>query len=192
MLYNSLFQHISQKVQLSALEMESCKAYFEPVKFAKNTLIEKQGAIPTSLYFVVLGYMRLFYCNENGDEITTYISSPSGFIASFHDFINGTKAKENVGSITECKVLRISKENMKAFIQQSENFRNFSTTIFEHAMVQNEARANDLATLTAEQRYKKLIDNHSAIIKNVPVQCIASYLGIKPESLSRIRKQIIT
>ena len=55
----------------------------------------------------------------------------------------------------------------------------------------NEIRANDFATLTAEQRYKKLIAEQSQIVQNVPIQYIASYLGIKPQSLSRIRRQSI-
>jgi hypothetical protein len=63
--------------------------------------------------------------------------------------------------------------------------------IFEQSVATTQIRANDFATLTAELRYKKLIDNQPEIIQHVPIQYIASYLGIKPQSLSRIRKQII-
>jgi ribosomal protein L10 len=76
-------------------------------------------------------------------------------------------------------------------IDKNENFKNFSLIIFEQAMANTNIRANDLATLTAELRYKKLLQEQPEIIQNVPVQYIASYLGIKPQSLSRIRKQMI-
>jgi len=63
--------------------------------------------------------------------------------------------------------------------------------IFERAMADTTNRANDLATLTAELRYKKLLNDAPEIIQHVPIQYIASFLGIKSQSLSRIRKQLI-
>jgi hypothetical protein len=62
--------------------------------------------------------------------------------------------------------------------------------IFQEAFSNIQTRANDLATLSAEQRYKKLIETNADILQNVPIQYIASFLGMKPESLSRIRRQM--
>jgi hypothetical protein len=76
-------------------------------------------------------------------------------------------------------------------IDKNENFKKLSLVIFEQSVAATQIRANDFATLTAELRYKKLIDYQPEIIQHVPIQYIASYLGIKPQSLSRIRKQII-
>ena len=136
--------------------------------------------------------MRLFYYDENGDEIITNLSTEGSFMASFLSFINGLAAKENVECITDCELLRIVKPNLKKMIDESENFKQFSLIIFQQAIALAEIRANDLATLNAEQRYRKFIANQSSILQNVPVQYIASFLGMKPESLSRIRRQIIS
>jgi ribosomal protein L10 len=76
-------------------------------------------------------------------------------------------------------------------IDKSENFKKLSLAIFEQSVATTQLRANDFATLTAELRYKKLVEQEPELIQNVPVQYIASYLGIKPQSLSRIRKQLI-
>ena len=81
---------------------------------------------------------------------------------------------------------------LKKLIDESETFKQFSLIIFQQAMASTEMRANDLAILNAEQRYKKFITDKSSILQNVPVQYIASFLGMKPESLSRIRRQIIS
>ena len=135
--------------------------------------------------------MRLFYYDENGDEVTTLICSPRSFITPFLSSINENKAKENTECTTECEVLRISKPRMASLIDQSEHFKKFSLIIFEQAMAFTEIRADDLATLNAEQRYKKLLENCPSSMQNVPVQYIASFLGMKPESLSRIRCQMI-
>lgn len=136
--------------------------------------------------------MRLFYYDENGDEQTTYLCSPNGFIASFLCFINQITATENVECITDCDVLRITNANLKKIMEESETFKKFSLLIFEQAFSSTALRANDLATLNAEQRYKKIIAQQPQLIQNIPIRYIASYLGMKPESLSRIRRQIIS
>jgi CRP-like cAMP-binding protein len=189
---NKLVEVISKTVILSDEDIERCESYFELVNISKNTVLEEQGKKPNFLYFASSGFMRLFYYDENGDEQTNYLCAPTGFIASFLSFINQVNAAENVECITDCEVLRISNANLKKLIDESENFKKFSLVIFEHAFLSTATRANDLATLSAEQRYKKLMVQHPEIIHNIPIQHIASFLGMKPESLSRIRRQIIS
>ena len=189
-MHDLLLSVIAQKVSFSAADAALCSAYFEPVTVARQGIIERLGKVPNYLFFIVSGYARLYYHDDRGDEVTTHIGIPTGFITPYLSFINQTTAKENVECITECKLLRISRANLLTSIQTSERFRDFSTLIFEQAIAYSENRANDLATLTAEQRYKKLIGVHPSLLPNVPLQHIASFLGIKPESLSRIRKQL--
>lgn len=131
--------------------------------------------------------MRLFYYDDNGDEITTQLSSPESFITSFLSYINQKKATDNLECITDCDLLRISRPKMLELIAASETFKNFSLIIFQEAITTTQSRANDLATLTAEIKYKKLLNEQPQLIQNIPLQYIASYLGIKPQSLSRIR-----
>lgn len=185
-----LIEAISKKVQLTNEDIALCRTYFEQISFAKNEIIEEQDKIPEHLYFIVSGFMRLFYYDDNGDEVTTQINHSMNFTASYMRFIHGIKAKENVECITDCNLLRISKPNLRTLIDTSDNFKVFSLMIFEQAITIAENRANDLATLSAEQRYKKLLNEKPEILQNVPIQYIASYLGMKPESLSRIRRQI--
>jgi CRP-like cAMP-binding protein len=187
----NLIDTISKTVSLTETDIQLCDTYFELLTIAKNSIIEEQDKIPQYLYFISSGFMRLFYYDENGDEVTSHISSANNFFASFLSFINQKKAKENVECITECELLRISRPDLVTLIDSSENFKKFSLIIFEQAIASAEIRANDLATLVAEQRYKKLMDTQPTILQNIPIQYIASFLGIKPQSLSRIRRQII-
>ena len=188
----NLIATISKTVIPNEADIALCELYFEPISIPKNTVLEEQNKIPEYLYFINSGYMRLFYYDENGDEIITNLSAEGSFVASFLSFINGLAAKENVECITDCELLRIAKPNLKKLIDESENFKQFSLIIFQQAIALAEIRADDLATLNAEQRYRKFIANQSLILQNVPVQYIASFLGMKPESLSRIRRQIIS
>lgn len=190
-MHDPLLNLISQKVTLSDNDEELCKKYFEPVLFSKNQIIEHEGKVPKYLYFVVSGFMRLFYYNNLGDEVTTHINCPPGFLTSYTNFINQTKSIDNVECITECELLRIAKIDLDFLIQNSLAFKDFSIWVFQQSITYNENRSKDLAALTAEQRYKKLIDNYPEIVHNVPLQYIASFLGMNPKSLSRIRKQLI-
>jgi CRP-like cAMP-binding protein len=189
---DNLVKIISRTVKMSGKEIELCKTYFEPITISRNTVLEEEGKTPQYLYFVSSGFMRLFYYDENEDEQTTYLCSPNGFIASFLCFVNQIKSTENVECITDCEILRITNADLKKLIDENDCFKKFSLIIFEQAVSSAVLRANDLATLNAEQRYKKIITQQPQLIHNIPIQYIASYLGMKPESLSRIRRQIIS
>ena len=190
-MHEPLIALIAQNINFNDEDIALCRQYFEDVSFPKNTLIEKEGSTPKYLYFIISGYVRLFHYNDKGEETTTHINCPPGFITSYFNFINATKSNDNLECITECKLLRITKSNLDLFTQQSAAFRNFSILVFQQSIMYNEKRSNELAILTAGERYKKLIEESPEIIQNVPIQYIASFLGIKPESLSRIRRQMI-
>lgn len=182
---------ITKHVALSDQEKELCRRFMEPVLYPKNHIIEEEGKVPAFLYFVVSGFVRLFYYNEKGDEVTTHINCPPGFITSYVNFNNQTRSDENLECITDCELLRITRSDLDLLIQQTPSFKDFSIYVFQQSLSYNEKRSRELATLTAEQRYLKLMDEQPEILHNVPMQYIASFLGMNPKSLSRIRKQII-
>jgi CRP/FNR family transcriptional regulator, anaerobic regulatory protein len=190
-MHEHLLKIIQQQVAISDKDADLCTDYFEPVIFPKNRIIEEEGKVPQYLYFVVSGYMRLFHYNDNGDEITSHINCPPGFITSYFHFIHQTRANENVECITQCELLRINKKNLDLITSASEALKDFSICVFQQSIAYNENRSRELATLTAEKRYQKLIDNYPHIIHHVPLQYIASFLGMNAKSLSRIRKQMI-
>ncbi|PTB91833.1 Crp/Fnr family transcriptional regulator [Marivirga lumbricoides] len=190
-MHGQLLKLISQNVTLTESDKALCRQYFEPVLYPKNRVIEEENKTPKYLYFVVSGFVRLFHYNDKGDEVTTHINCPPGFITSYFNFINQTKSNENLECITECELLRITKTNLDLLTQQSTTFKDFSILVFQHSLAYNETRSKELATLTAVQRYQKLIKNYPEILHNVPLQYIASFLGINAKSLSRIRKEII-
>lgn len=191
-MHQQLLKDIALQSKLSEFDIELCEKYFEPILFPKNKVIEEAGEIPRYLYYIVSGFMRLFYYDNNGDEVTIHINCPHGFFTSFSNFTNQTQSEVNTECITDCELLRITKPDFDALMQKSITWKNYSVFVLADSMTYNENRAKDLATLTAEQRYLKLIDTHPEIIQNVPLQYIASFLGMKPESLSRIRRNIIT
>lgn len=190
-MHDQLIRLISQHVSLSESERTLCIQYFEPVICPKSTVIEEANKIPASLYFVISGFVRLFHYNDKGDEITTHINCPPGFITSYSAFIQQKISAENLECITACELLRITKDRLDLLIAGSPAFKDFSILVFQQSLSYNEKRSRELATLNAEERYLKLMEEHPEILHHVPMQYIASFLGMNPKSLSRIRRQII-
>ncbi|WP_367914520.1 Crp/Fnr family transcriptional regulator [Leadbetterella sp. DM7] len=190
-MHRHLVQLISQNVTLTDSEKTLCETFFEPVLYPKNRVIEEENKIPKYLYFVVSGFVRLFHYNDKGDQVTTHINCPPGFITSYFNFVNQTRSGENLECITECELLRITKSDLDLLTQKSPALKDFYILVFQQSLAYNETRSKELATLTAEQRYQNLIKNYPEILHNVPLQYIASFLGMNAKSLSRIRREII-
>lgn len=190
MMMDKFLNFIATRIALTDTDIALCKKHFEPVLLPKNRIIEEEGKVPKYLYYIVSGYLRLFHYNENGDEITTHINCPPGFFTSYSNFINETKSDENVECITECELLRITKNDLDEITSKSSSIKDFSIFVFQESLTYNEKRSRELGTLSAEQRYRKLIEEHPDILYNVPISYIASFLGMKAESLSRIRRKM--
>lgn len=190
-MHDKLLQYIGSGHHFSPGEIEIIQQYFEPVSYAKNTVIEKAGKVPNYLYYIVSGYLRLFYMDQNGNEVTTHINCPPGFFTSYSHFINRTVSDHHVECITACDLLRITKEDLDHLVDESQAMKDFSISVFQQSITYNENRSRELSALNAEERYLKLLKDYPEIIQNVPIQYIASFLGMKPESLSRIRRKII-
>jgi len=190
-IYDQLLVEILKTGKPSVEDIDSIQKSFFPISATRNSFLEEQDKTPQYLYFVNSGFMRLFHYDKNGEEQTTFLCSHSGFITTFSSFINQTKATENVECVTDCELLRISQFDAKQLVEKSELFKNFFLVMFEKSISLASHRANDLALLNAEQRYQKMMDEQPHFIQNIPLQYIASFLGIKPQSLSRIRKLVI-
>ncbi|WP_343672912.1 Crp/Fnr family transcriptional regulator [Chitinophaga sp.] len=189
-MHKKLLEYIASNITLQQKDIALIEKYFEPVLYPKNRILEEEGKVPVYLYYIVSGYLRLFHYNENGDEVTTHINCPPGFFTSYFNFIHQTRSDENVECVTDCELLRITKEDLDHLTAESEVMKDFSIRVFQQSITYNENRSKELATLTAEQRYVNLINHYPGILHNVPVQYIASFLGMKAESLSRIRKKL--
>ncbi len=191
-MFEKILQKINSETILESQDIELVKQFFEPVLFPKNRIIEEADRTPKYLYFVNSGYLRLFHYDEKGDEVTTHINCPPGFITSYEHFINQTTSEEYLECVTECELLRISKDALESGLSQSSQLKDFSIWVLQQSIVYNENRSLKLANLSAKERYQDLISNDPGLIHHVPIQYLASFLGMKPESLSRIRKQIIS
>lgn len=179
---------LKQFVRIDPSDEMLIRQAFEPVSFHKAQPLVDIGKVAQHLFFISSGFARAYHM-EDGDEITNHLASPGTFITAYHSFSTKRPSDECVLTITACECLRVTKDKLDELYRQSHNMAIFGLVMADQYLVFNNQRSRDLITLSAEQRYLKLMQDHPAIIQHVPLQHIASYIGVKPESLSRIRRQ---
>lgn len=191
-MFKVLFDTVADIMEMPESDKLLCFKYFEPVCYPKNTIVERAGKIPQHQYFIASGIMRNFYTNDLGEEITTDMNNEPRFFTSYHHFANRTISNENIECVTDCSLLRIKRDNEDILYAESIILSKYTIILFQHIIEREKVRINELATLSAKERYLKFIVNKPNIIKSVPLQYIASYLGITPETISRIRRDLIS
>lgn len=185
-----LIDTLEKKINISDKEKEVLTTYFQITIKKKNEYLVNEGASSSYLYFIINGYVRCFY-NDDGNEIITQISTTKDFITSFESFLNNNSSKENIQCISDCILLRISKDQYENLYKEISNWSIFCKSVYEDHIIGISKRANSLQNLSASKRYLRLLNTQPNIALNTAVKHLASYLGIKPQSLSRIRKEII-
>ncbi len=185
-----MFDYVRILVDIPLGDQELCRKYFTPIFVKKGTILAKSGTVHSDHNFIVSGFMRNYYCDEDGQEVTTDINDGPRFFTSYNNFVHRTVSNDNLHCITDCELLQINRDDMDISAKLGETQLDYSMKILQQQLEGNRQRAVDLTMLSAEKRYLKLMNNHPLIIQNIPLKYIASYLGINPGSLSRIRKEI--
>lgn len=188
--YDTLFSYIGRIIELPEHDRQSCRDTFKPLWVAKDTMLEVAGKIPVHHNFIVSGHMRKFYVNDKGEEITVDLNNEPRFFTSYYAFVQQTSSEEFLQCLTDCELLRITKTDADKTAKTSYTQKDYTIRLFQQIMEEDKQRIDDLANLTAEQRYLKLVKQSPNIVQHVPLKYIASFLGVKPESLSRIRREI--
>ncbi|MNR08171.1 DNA-binding transcriptional dual regulator Crp [compost metagenome] len=188
--------HLSLKKQITAIasfsenEIEKINSCFEYEKFDAKMNLSTIGKISNKIFFIIEGLARVYYLKD-GKEITTYLSCDEGFIASYSSFINQSASFENIQCIEDCEVLSISFEKMQYLYTQIPNWERVGRILAEQNYLCMADRVLKLQMIPAKEKYLTFLASAPAkIIQRTPLIYIASFLGITPESLSRIRQNI--
>lgn len=190
--FESLFEYIEQIITMPEEDKQICRESFECLYVPKNTIIEPAGKVPKYQYFIASGYMRNFILDDDGEEQTIDLNHCNRFFSAFDYLLNQTISNENLHCITDCELLRIDVETMQQNAEKSITQKDYTLKLYQTILEENKQRMMNIASLTGEQLYRKLMFEKPNIIKFVPQKYIASYLGMKAESLSRIRKDLIS
>lgn len=163
---------------------------FETFTVRKNDYFYRAGEIPRYSPFIVKGCMRKFFINEEGDEQTVYFAEEGWFAGEIQCMRTQTPTDMYLQAIEDCEVLGITIANAEYGMNAFPAYRRFVDVKFasDHARIIQEATR--LKSDTPESLYLRLMNNRPSLILRVPQHYIANYLGIRTETISRIRKKI--
>lgn len=186
----SLQKQITSIASFSENEIEMIDSCFEYESFKAKEFLSEMGKTNNKIFFIVEGLARVYYLKD-GKEITTYLSCNDGFIASYSSFINQTQSFENIQCIEDCEVLSITFEKMQFLYKEIPNWERVGRILAEQNYLCMADRVLKLQMIPAKEKYQTFLASAPAkIIQRTPLIYIASFLGITPESLSRIRQDI--
>ncbi|WP_027004002.1 Crp/Fnr family transcriptional regulator [Hugenholtzia roseola] len=149
----------------------------------------KEGETCKQVAFVLSGSFRSYYISDKDEEITYCITFPNSLMTAYSSFLTAEPTQENIQAITEAELLIVQKEKFEALAQKSTNWLNFLKIIAEQQYIELEKRIFQLQKSEAAKRYENLMKNQPAYFQKIPLQYLASYLGISQRHLSRIRKE---
>ncbi len=188
-MFSDLDETFSKFGSLSSAEINEIHSKIQPLILKKNEYLVKEGQIANHIAFVRKGYIRIYFIHE-GEESTRDIPSVNSFTTAFASFITKSPSFEVVSAITDCELLLIHRNDMNELYQNSSGLQSIGRRIMEEMFVRMQKRMYSLLTENAETRYKNLLRDKPDFIQNIPLQFIASYLGVTSQSLSRLRRSI--
>lgn len=178
-----------QNVGFDGTELDTIVEAFSLEHFAKNDFIVEEGKTSRYIGIVKSGLVQ-YYVIKDGEEKTSYVSVENTFFASLLSFISETPSIENLRAITPCSLYIISKTNLKQLVNDLPKFKDFYIGLLEASICGIDASRHDLIVLTGEQRYEKMLRTEPQLLQQIPLQYLASMLGVTPRHLSRIRSNI--
>lgn len=188
-LKSMLIKYFAEKTSLSDNEKSEIASAFKAVEICKNNFWVKQNEICSEIAFICEGIIRVFHETEE-KEITLQFLFPNNFMASLSSLTYNIPSLWNFKALTDCKILLIDNKKHQELINKYPDILDFHKNPFMLSFADLESRLLSLLSLSAEQRFKKLFSEYPEIFNQVPLKHIASSLGITPETLSRLRKNI--
>jgi CRP-like cAMP-binding protein len=185
-----LFSHIEQKVTLSHEEKEALASFFTFKKIRKRQYILEEGAICTHLSFVKKGLIKSYRLDEKGNEHISLFGWEGWWVSDFKSFINQQPAILYIDAIEDTELLLLSRTDYEQLMQEVPVMERYFRILYQNSLVTKDERLISSNSYTAEEKFQRMQQANPEIMQRVPQHLVASYLGLAPETLSRIRKKI--
>jgi CRP-like cAMP-binding protein len=175
-------------IDFSEEELNAVWTFFHFRKLKKGECLYKPGEVATETGFIVKGVFRVYYLVD-GKESTRFLGCENIFITSTPSFTNQTPSIEYVEALENSELLMLSYQNLQKMFDISPKWDKVMRHLMEYSYNEQQKHIYSLIALSAQQRYEQLVKTRPDLIQRVPQYIIANYLGISPETISRIRKR---
>jgi len=191
-MFESILDHVKEYVQLTDSEIEHFTSILIVKKLRKRQFLIQEGDHVNYQYFVVSGCLKAYEVDSNGEEHIIQFARENWWISDFKAFFDEGKSRLNIDTIEESLVIGIEKDDLEGLYHKVPKFERFFRIKLTRAYVALQNRILSSLEKTNEEQYLEFQKAYPNIEQRIPNYMIANYLGIKPESLSRIRKRLVS
>lgn len=179
---------INSKISVQSDDLQLILSKFNVTALNRGQVILKTGQVANSYYFIKSGALR-FYFGEGDDQLTAWVVTAGEFFAEISSLGPQVPTRFTIEAIEQTTLFCIAREDMEILYKTIPAWQEFGRITWENMAIRMINQIISFQTLSAEERYLEFMQNPE-LMKRVPVKHIASYLGITPNALSRIRKNI--
>ena len=188
--YAALRRHLQTFAHLSDDEIRLGDEYWSLRTVAKRDLFNFNNSVCRHVDFVVKGIFRVYYLDPKTEqEHNLFFVAENMFLTSLKSLLTQTTCPYSIEALEDAELLVIQNDHLQQLYARSHGWERFGRLLAEQYFIQNQTRAESLLTKSAEERYDELLTNFPDLTNRISLSHIASYLGIKGPSLSRIRAQ---
>jgi len=182
--------YLARVLEVPLEKVNMCSLHYESRKVSKNQFLLEYGEICRNIYFVEKGLLKMYSIDKNGKEHIIQFAPESWLISDRSSLYFNEKSIYYIEAVEDSEVLFLHPDFFSRLVEQFPNSIEKSDIIAQKHIRSLQDRINSLLGETAEERYLKFIRMYPDLLLRVPQWMIASYLGITPESLSRVRKEL--
>lgn len=186
---HQLIEYIRLYTSLNEVEADLLLGIAQKKTFDKNEIIFTEGKISTEIYFVTKGCVRLFY-NVCGNDKTAFFYTEGQFICAGESYTFNIPAIENYQAVEQTEIYVFTKSGIEELLNKTSKFEIIARIAVENELIKSQKVIASFVTKSAEERYVDLLNTQKELFQRVPQQHIASYLGVTPETLSRIKARV--
>lgn len=184
---DELKAYLETLIPFTENEIKVFTSFFSEVQLKKNEYFANEGEFSSQLAFISTGVMRAFFRNKSGDEYSKTFFTPSNFVAAYSSITTKQKNSINIQCLTDCTLFIADFKQLSSLYREYPKFESLARIMAEYKFYIKEKREIELVTLDASQRYEIFKKEHPGLENLINQYHIASYLGITPTQLSRIR-----
>ena len=189
-MFDVLRTHVSKKIDLTEEEFERCTAYFTPKKLRKKQFLLREEEVCKHQAFVAKGCLRSYTIDAKGKEHVMVFAVEGWWLSDMHSYLTGEPATYNLDALEDTEVLLLKKTDDEQLCLDIPKFERYFRLLYRNSLASWLRRTDASLSLTAEHKYTWMLKTYPNIVQRIPDHQIASYLGITPESLSRVRKDL--
>lgn len=189
-MYELFFKKMNEKISLDAKEQELIKSYLQPKKIRKNQYLLQEGDDCRFVAFVEKGALRQYTLDEDGGVHILQFAIEGWTISDLYSFLTGENSTYTIDALEDAELVLIDRHAHEELLKTLPKYETYTRLQMTGAYLAMQKRLSAIIGMTLEDRYKAFIDLYPDITRRVPQHMVASYLGLQPETLSRIRKKI--